>query len=295
MTRRTFSKIFGACCTQAAASARPGSPMDRVGMATSTFRAWFDQTRIKDHPPTRTLTLLGVPEFYADRFKCHNLEFWSKHFESQTPSYVAELKRRIQAAKSKLINIQIDSRYELGSPDEVFRRKSLDLVKSWIDTAAAAGARSVRANTGNGSPDRCIESYRELKQYAKDKKVLLLTENHAGISMELEILLRILREVGADNFEVTPDFGNLSSQTRYTDLRKILPYAKHIISAKATEIGEDGSHAEFDFDKCMTIAQAAGFPGYYSAENWAPNSKRTDYENIADWMVQHIVAGLSRG
>lgn len=293
MTRRTISRILGAGFAQAAVMGKPGLPMDRVAMTTTTFHAWFEQTREKDQPSTRTLTLLGVPEYYADRFKCHNLEFWSKHFESQAPSYLAELKRKTQAAKSQLINIQVDGSYELANPEESVRRKGIDFVKSWIDTAADVGAPSVRANTGNGAPDRCIMSYRELKEYAKKKRVLLLTENHGGISMKPETLLLILKEVGCDNFEVTPDFGNLPSKTRYTDLKNLLPYAKHIISAKATEIGEDGTHAEFDFDRCMKIAQEAGFPGYYSAEYWAPKSKRTDYENVADWMLRHIRAGLA--
>ncbi len=294
MTRRTLLKIAAAPCTQAAILARSGSPMDRVAMATSTFGAWFEQTRPKGQPATRTITLLEVPEFYADRFRCHNLEFWNKHFESQTPLYIAELKRKIQLANSKLINIPIDGRYELGSPDAAFRRQSLDFVKTWIDTAAAVGARSVRANTGKGSPDHCIESYRDLSQYAKGQGVLLLTENHGGISLNIDVLLRILREVGAGDFELEADFGNLNSETRYSDLQRILPYAKHVISAKATEIGEDGSHAEFDFNKCMKIAEAARFPGYYSAEYWAPKSKRNDYETIADWMIQHILSGRSK-
>lgn len=296
MTRRTFSKIVGVSCSRAVISARSVSPMDRVAMTTSTFGAWFDQTRTKDQQPARTITLLEIPEFYADRFKCHNLEFWNKHFESQTPAYIAELKRKIRAANSKLIGIQIDGPYELGSPDEASRRKSIDFVKTWIDTAAAVGARAARANTGNGSPDGCIESYRDLSRYAKGKKVLLLTENHGGISLNIDVLLRILRGVGGGNFQLEPDFGNfLNAETRYSDLQRILPYAKHVISAKATEIGEDGSHVQFDFNKCMKISEAAGFPGYYSAEYWAPKAKRTDYETIADWMIQHVLAGLSKG
>jgi len=277
------------------ARAKANTAAQRVAMTTTTFSAWFDQTRPKDRPPARSLKLLEVPDYFAGRFQCHNLEFWSKHFESQSPSYLADLKRKVRAAKSNLIDIQIDDAYNLGGEDEAARRKSIDLIKSWIDTAAVLGSKAVRANTGTGSIERSIESYRELKKYAAAKHVLLLTENHGGLSMNIDNLLRIMNEVGKDNFQLIADFGNFKGETRYADLERILPYARHLISAKATEIREDGTHPEFDFDRCMRIASRAGFPGYYSAEYWAPKAKRTDYENIADWMLQHIKAALSEG
>ncbi len=264
----------------------------QIAMTTTTFTPWFAQTRLKGSTPARTITLLEIPGYFADRFRCHNLEFWSKHFESQSPGYTSDLKAKVRAAKSAIINIQIDDVYNLANLDDPARRKSIDLVKSWIDTAAALGSRSVRANAGTGSIERCIEAYRELRDYAAAKNVLLLTENHGGLSLNIDNLLRVLKEVGKENFEAITDFGNFAAGSRYADLARILPHSRHLISAKATEIGEDGTHAEFDFDRCMQLARASGFRGYYSAEYWAPKAKRTDYESIADWMLQHIKTGI---
>ena len=292
-TRRRwiFLSLGAADWARAQQKGAPG----QVAMTTTTFTAWFEQTRPKGSTPARSLTLLEVPDYFASRFRCHNLEFWNKHFESQAPSYLADLKRKVQAAKSTLINIQIDAAYNLSDEDEAARRKSIDLIKSWIDTAAALGSKSLRANAGTGTVERCIESYRELKTYAAAKNVLLLTENHGGLSLNIDNLLRILNEVGKDNFQSIVDFGNFTGDRRYEDMKRILPFSRHLISAKATEIREDGTHPEFDFDRCMRIARESGFSGYYSAEYWAPKSKRTDYENIADWMLQHIRASLAEG
>jgi len=216
LTRRSWMLLPLGAAHRARAKANTAA--QRVAMTTTTFSAWFDQTRPKDRPAARSLKLLEVPDYFASRFHCHNLEFWSKHFESQTPSYLADLKRKVRAAKSNLIDIQIDEAYNLGGEDEAARRKSIDLIKSWIDTAAALGSKAIRANTGTGSVERVIDSYRELKKYAAAKHVLLLTENHGGLSMNIDNLLRIMNEVGKDNFQLIAEFGNFMGEKRYADL-----------------------------------------------------------------------------
>ena len=75
-------------------------------------------------------------------------------------------------------------------------------------------------------------------------------------------------------------------------LKKILPFGKHLISAKAKQFDEDWNHTAYDFDKCMKLAQSAGFPGYYSAEYYDGRHKPVDYEKVADWMIEHIKANL---
>lgn len=270
-------------------------PMQRVAMTTVTFRARFAQTRIPGHPPEPELTLLEVPEFYADRFHVHNLEFWSLHFESQSDGYIQDLRDRIGRAQARLVNIQIDEPYNLAAEDASEREAARKLVRQWIDLGVSLGAQSVRANTGNGDIQVCIESFRELLPYARDRGILLLTENHGGLSSDPDHLVRIHRAVGPDGFQLLPDFGNFPDAIRYEGLRKILPYAKHLISAKTFALNADWEHPAFDFDRCMRIARESGFPGYYSAEHYDSKATPTDYEKVADWMIKHIVANLARG
>lgn len=293
MKRRAFSKLsIGAVAAPWIALSRPMPVMDRIGMTTVVFRPRFRQTRIKSHPPVTDLTLLEVPEYFADRFKIHNLEFWNLHLESESVAYLNELKLKIARAKSKLINIQCDGGQSLANPDASARQEALKEARAWIDTAAALGSESARVNVGRGTVEACIESFRELRGYAKQQGVLLLTENHGGMSSDPDVLVRIVKEVGGDNFQLLPDYGNPLGEDPYEGLRKILPHARHLISAKALHINEDGTHTAYDFDRCMRIARQSGFPGYYSAEFWDPKSKRTDYENIADWIINHIKAAL---
>ena len=297
MKRRTFLKLSAGAIVSGIACpnivlARAKDPMKRIGMSSVTFRARFRQTKIKNHTLIAELKLVDVPEYFADRFKVHNVEFWSRHFESQSPAYLQGLKKRVAETKSILINVQIDEAYNLADSREEARQKSVAFFKTWIDSAVALGSQSIRANTGSGSVDSCIRSFRELEGYARQKGILLLVENHGGVSSDPEALIQVVKAVGSKNLEILPDYGNFSPQIRYKGLKAILPYAKHLISAKTHQFDENGRHTDFDFDRCMRMAQAAGFPGYYSAEYYDGHGKPVDYEKVTDWMIEHIKGSL---
>jgi sugar phosphate isomerase/epimerase len=313
MTRRRFLQMSGAAVVSGLAAphvilAGAKDPMKRITMSTVTFRARFAQTRIKGHPPIAELKLIDVPEYWADRFKLHNVEFWreywadrfklhnvefwSRHFESREKSYLKDLKSRITKCKSTLVNIQVDEPYNLAEADAEKRKQHVQFLKTWIDTAVTLGSKAVRANTGGGDLEACIRSFRELSAYAKERKVLFLVENHGGLSSDPEKLIQLVKSVDSKNLEILPDFGNFSASIRYEGLRAILPYAKHLISAKTHQFDASGKHSEFDFDRCVQMAKAAGFPGIYSAEYYDRHGKSVDYEKIADWMLKRLLAGL---
>lgn len=283
--------VSGIACPNVPA-AQAKDPMKRVGMSSVTFRARFKQTRIEKHPPISELKLVDVPGYFADRFKVHNVEFWSRHFESQSPAYLQELKKQVAKGKSILINVQIDEPYNLADPSEEGRQKSVSLFKAWIDSAVSLGSMSVRANTGSGSADSCIRSFKEIEKYARQKGILLLVENHGGLSSDPDALIQVAKAVGSENLEILPDYGNFAPEIRYEGLKAILPYAKHLISAKTHQFDEKGQHTDFDFDRCMRMAQASGFPGYYSAEYYDGQGKPVDYERVTDWMIERIKANL---
>jgi hypothetical protein len=89
--------------------------MDRIAMGTVLFRYRFKQTKPKEIEVIKNeLTLLDIPAYYKKRFNISRLEFWSHHFESLEPVYLKELKGRIKASRSKLVNVQVDSSYDLA-------------------------------------------------------------------------------------------------------------------------------------------------------------------------------------
>ncbi len=296
MNRRRFigatsGLVLGTATRPGAAEAQT---VDRIGLTTSVFRNYFKQTLPKGAEASQAfLKLADIPAFYAKRFRIQNVEFWSKHFESRDPDYLDSLKDAAAKSKSRLINLQIDDKYNLADPDEEKREASIELVKEWIDVASRLGMPSARANTGKGEVDHSIDSLKTLTAYAKSKSLILLVENHGGNSMVPANLLRILKEVDSPNLRALPDFGNYpDNETRYAGLKGLCPHA-HLISAKVTVLDEERNHPEYDFAKCVRIAEKAGFKGIYSIEQWTNDKRmRLTPEAVVDWAMREIAGEL---
>jgi sugar phosphate isomerase/epimerase len=263
--------------------------MDRVALGTVTFRYRFRQTKPKEMETIKNeLTLLDVPGYYRDQFNIRHLEFWSNHFESKEPAYIRQLKEAIKKTRSKLINVQIDSNYNLANTNEEERQKSIQHVKEWIDAIALLGSACIRINPGraNGSVEKSIASMKEVNAYVKSKKMILLTENHFGIEMNPDVQLRINKEAGPGMYTL-PDFGNYPVETMFESLAKVLPHA-YLVSAKTMSFDNNYEHVSYDFDKCIKMAEQAGFKGIYSVEQWAPGFQDIDYDRVATWMIEHV-------
>ncbi|HEX7070040.1 MAG TPA: sugar phosphate isomerase/epimerase family protein [Rhodothermales bacterium] len=298
-TRRDFLRTSAAL---AAVAFAPGTlvapfrrdPMDRIALTTVTFRFRFAQTRPRNYAGTESrLTLTDIPAYFADRFGVHNVELWSQHFNSTEPEYLEEIRQAVAAAGSRVINVQVDQPYNLASSDAAERGESIALVKEWVDVAVALGAPSIRANVGNGTIGDSVASLKAINDYAAERGILLLTENHGGISTDLEVLLQILEAIPSDNFRAVADFGNFPDGTdRFTALARLIPHT-HLISAKTLLFDENGNHISYDFDRCVRVAEESGFRGIYSAEQWDPSTDPMDAEAIADWMIAHIRENLA--
>ncbi|MCF3648758.1 sugar phosphate isomerase/epimerase family protein [Synoicihabitans lomoniglobus] len=296
MNRRRFLFSSGLALTVSLAPRAFAHPhlkhRDRLAMGTVIFRHRFAQTASAKLPYTgEPLTLLDVPGYYQRRFDLNQVEFWSYHFESLDRGYLVKLRAALDIAGSRLINIQIDTDYNLAAEDPARRAASIAEVKRWIDAAVLLGSTSVRANPGNGPIENAIASMREVNTYAADHGIVLLNENHFGIEMDPAVHLRIREEAGPENLYTLPDFGNYSDDARFDALAKILPYA-YLISAKAVRFDAEGNHQPYDYDRCVQMSEAAGFKGIYSVEQWDRTDHDMDYTHVADWLLQHTAANL---
>jgi hypothetical protein len=292
MHRRTFliragSLMISVCGLNAARAGQ--SATDRLGLGTVTLRNRFQQTKPAAVELENPLRLLEVPAYYRERFAIRNLEFWSHHFESLDTPYLKELRARVKAAGAELINVQVDAAYDLASTNEDERQQSMETVRKWIDAAALLGSRAVRINPGrpDGSVEKSIASLKDLNRYCVSKRLPLLTENHFGLEMNPAIHLAIREAAGPENIYTLPDFGNYPPETMWESLAKILPFA-YVVSAKAVDFDEQGTHISYDFDRCIRLCESAGFKGIYLVEQWSRKDQTLDSEKIADWMLQRV-------
>jgi sugar phosphate isomerase/epimerase len=224
---------------------------DRICVSTWAFHTQFENGGIR---------LLDFPEMIADRYGVHNLEIVAPHFGDTDP---AELQKRLDRTKSRMVNIPIDIKElwetpSLSSPDAAVRAHAIDLYCRWIDRAHELGVPSVRCDPGllNLSDLKpTIESYGSLVGYGKERDVEVSVENHGTASKYPEQLAEVLKASGA---AALPDFGNFPDDaTRERGLRLLFPLAKSICHAK---LGPWTG-------QCIEIAETSGFRGVYSIES----------------------------
>lgn len=174
----------------------------------------------------------------------------------------------------------------------MIKERNVGVVKDWVDVARTLGAPSIRANAGSRALETAVQSLRELNDYAAERGILLLTENHGGISTYPDVLLQILNAIPGDNFRAVADFGNFpDGADRFQALARVIPHT-HLIPAITQIFDEAGRHASSDFGRCVQTAEGAGFQGMYSAEQWDPSRDPLDAGYIADWMIEHIRANI---
>lgn len=298
-SRRGFlkqSSLLGAtlAMSQSRLFARDRDWKHRIGLSSSTFRSRFESTQNNQATEAEMLTLESLPQFALDRFGIHQLEFWSLHFDSQERAYLDRLKTSAILAGAKLINLQIDGPYQLGSTNKEKRTESIKKVKDWIDVASYLGMPSARANPGKGDFQAVIQSFIELNQYAKSKGVLLLTENHYGMETDPAVHLKIHAEIDDNKFKLIPDFGNYhSNPDRYEALEQIMPLA-HLVSAKVMDLDKHFKHTTFNYQRCLEIATQSGFSGIFSIEQWSRKPVPHSPEEVVDWAINQITQHLER-
>lgn len=254
----------------------PEAVLRRIGITTVCFRERFTQTRGKGAAalaPDQELTLLTAPKFIADTLGLHNVEVWSAHFADMSLDYCRQVKAAADAVKSRIINVQVDGQENLSDPDAARRAASIEMIKKWMDRAAAVGAPRMRANTGGGPPEawdvnRTADSFRQLADYGRKIGVKILVENHIGYSADIDKVVAIVKAVNDPYCRAISDWGNSPSgpsEERVAALGKLFPYLE-LVSAKELDFDEQNRHINYDVVPIIKATEASGYKGIYSIE-----------------------------
>src|SRR5258708_29747709 len=108
MTRREFLAVTGGVMV----SSRFGRASDdeaklrRICVSTWSFHTLFEKNR--DNPSAALMDVRDFPEMAADRYHVHNVEVVLPHFVKAEPALIADFKRRLDNAHSRLVNVPLD-------------------------------------------------------------------------------------------------------------------------------------------------------------------------------------------
>jgi len=236
---------------------------DRISLA-----GWSLVRRFRGE--TTPLALLDFPRVARQEFGFDAIELNNVFFESTTSTYLSDLRRRADGEGVAMLNIAVDKCGDMASPREW--REAVKRHRSWLDAALALGCTAIRANVGGyDAPSALValavakESFAALAAEAAERGVMLLIENHWGLSADPAAIVTIVEAANTPWLGTLPDFGNFPDEIRYAGLAQIAPYAR-AVHAKFYDFAPDGSQPRLDIARCVEILRAAGYQGSWGIE-----------------------------
>lgn len=175
-------------------------------------------------------------------------------------------------------------------PDPAERKKNIEETIRFIDEAHEMGIPTVRVNTGRwdtsanfdelmknrgleppiaGHTDEeafgwVKEAFEQIVPHAEKRGVVLGMENHWGLAISPEGVLRVINDVPSPWFKVTVDTGNFLEDP-YDRIAKIAPHAC-LVQAKTYFGGGRWYTLDLDYGRIAGILRDAGYQGYISLE-----------------------------
>lgn len=218
-------------------------------------------------------------------------QLYTKHLEEagNTPeafqALLDTLKSKSDQYNVENVLIMVDGEGDLASPSEEERDQAVDNHKKWVDAAQFLGAHAIRVNLfGSNEPEEwktgATDGLQKLSDYAAEKNINVLVENHGYLSSNAKLLVEVMENVDRPNAGTLPDFGNfclkrqdgerweatcIEEYPKYQGVEEMMSYAK-AVSAKSYDFNEEGQETTIDYNKMLKIVKDAGYTGFIGVE-----------------------------
>jgi L-ribulose-5-phosphate 3-epimerase len=205
------------------------------------------------------------------------VEYVNQFFKDKAKNekYIGEMKKRAADAGVRSLLIMIDGEGALGDADEKKRQQAVENHYQWVEAAKALGCHSIRVNAQSGGSydeqlERAANGLRRLTEFAAERDINVIVENHGGLSSNGQWLAAVIKRVDHPRCGTLPDFGNFrigggKEYDRYQGVKEMMPFAK-AVSAKSHDFDEDGNETSTDFRRMVKIVLDAGYHGYIGIE-----------------------------
>ena len=233
----------------------------------------------------------------AARLGFDGVEILHRQMENEDPVYMNKLKQL--AFKNGLGLPMLSIHQDFVSPDEAERRKHIDHTTRCIGLAAHMGIPAIRLNSGRWKTIKSFDDLMKVKgnepplegyklddafqwvvnsiraclPEAEKAGVAMALENHWGLTTDVDMLLRIWREVNSPWLVINADTGNFPGDP-YEGIAKLAPHAT-IVQAKTYYGGGEWYTLNLDYKKIAAILRNAGFKGWISLEMEGKESPET--------------------
>ena len=260
-------------------SAQSSAPGGGTRIAVSTYSYWhFRQPKYPIEKVIEDAARLGFD----------GVEVLHRQMENETPAYLNKLKQL--AFRHGLSLPMLSIHQDFVSPDAAERRKHIEHTERCIGLAAQMGIPAIRLNSGRWKTIKSfddlmkvkgneppleghklddafkwvVDSIRACLPAAEKAGVMLALENHWGLTTDIDMLLRIWREVNSPWLGINADTGNFPGDP-YEGIAKLAPHAA-IVQAKTYYGGGEWYTLDLDYKRIAGILKKAGFHGWVSLE-----------------------------
>src|SRR5688572_27441497 len=262
---------------QIAASQTSSSKGTRI--AVSTYSYWhFRQPKFPIEKVIEDAARLGFD----------GVEILHRQMDNETPAYLNKLKQL--AFRHGLALPMLSIHQDFVYPDAAERRNHIEHTERCIGLAAQMGIPAIRLNSGRWKTIKSfddlmkvkgneppldgyklddafkwvVESIRACLPAAEKAGVAMALENHWGLTTDVDMLLRIYREVNSPWLVINADTGNFPGDP-YEGIAKLAPHAS-IVQAKTYYGGGEWYTLDLDYKRIAGILKKAGFKGWVSLE-----------------------------
>jgi sugar phosphate isomerase/epimerase len=237
----------------------------------------------------------------ATALQLDGVEWYAGFLEMEDPANWAPLRQLVES-KGMSIPMMCCSP-DFTHPDPAFREEQIAREKTWIDMAAALGARFCRVLSGQRRPEvsredgiqYTVDSIQACLPYARERGITLIIENHykddfweyPEFAQHLDVFCELVARIDDPNFGVNYDPSNtlLAGEDPIDLLRAVAPRVvtmhasdRYLIEGtiedlRREETGVEGyaqrlRHGQIgeglnDYDAIFTILKSNGF-----ADNW---------------------------
>jgi sugar phosphate isomerase/epimerase len=278
LSRRSLLASTAALAAPAAAQLpRPALPTPRF--AVSSYSYWHFK-------PERYPIEKVIDE--AARLGFDGVEVLHRQMTDESPVYLNSLKRAALLRGLSMVMFSIHQDFVSPWADE--RGQNVRHTIYGIELAAKLGIPAVRINSGRwrtirlfddlmkvkgdeppipgytekDAIDWCIESIKACIPAAEKAGIMLMLENHWGVTIKTENLLKIVDGVNSPWLGINLDIGNFPVDP-YPEIEKLAPRAA-IVHFKTYFGGGEYYTLNLDYKRIAAILRQANFRGYISLE-----------------------------
>ncbi len=257
--------------------AKPAPP-NRIGVSTYSF--WgFDREELRSVPNC----LVHAADMGFD-----GVEILEKQLTDFSSGALNRIKREAFLLGLDLMGFSTHQGFV--SPDKESRRENIRITTTSIERAARLGIPTMRVNTGRWGTSRdfdqlmankgmepplegytdedgfpwVIEAYAELAKVAEQHGVILGLENHWGLGISAEGVIRVIEAVDSPWLRATLDTGNFLVD-HAPQVKAMAPYTV-LVQAKTYDGGGRWYTLDIDNKAVADTLRGAGYRGYVSLE-----------------------------